>query len=950
MRGTRFGRFATCALLFGVISISRAIALDDSVPLISFRITFGLKDTAERPWHGRVIPAAGQVLSIEADHFRAHNYTVSKNPEFPADYISDDLSWKCATRAAWLRSPDRGMQLQVPSLLLHIWRNPPGGKVRIETVQGPFSFDPSRITSFEPVFPLEGSVLVERVPAVSPVAPEQLGQQDFPSVLVTRAGEIWVCWQEHKDGFDSVYVRRHSGERWQSPEELAAKSDVFRTALAEDRAGHIWAIWAMQVNRRWDLYGRRRENGGWSRPQKLTGGSSPNIFHAVVTDAKGGLWVAWQGALDGTSQIFAKHFDGRRRSEDFLVSDGRARNGNNWWPAVSAGPDGSVAIVWDGYAAGNYDVYARMFRGEAWDPVRAVAATAHFEANPSVAVDQRNRVWVAWQESGVDWGKDTGHLVTRQGTRLYEPRRVRVACLDGGRILGTPEPPPPAEGDPWELPQLRIDGRGYPWLVVRHILMRMPDSRRAGSGTIYAPLWETYASRYDGRQWTRFQYVPRSSGRNDMLAAAASAAEGGLWLTWATDHRNTMSYSSHEQAQLMLARIGGESATPQAEFTLAPYRETAPPASEPIHAAEKEDLDRIRAYRIQLRGKTYSIYRGDLHRHTELSWDGGGDGSLLDAYRYARDAARLDFLGISDHNEDAAEPYLWWLSQKYADLFHTPNLATLYGYERSVEYPNGHRNIFFAQRGIPVLPVLNEEAQGWDGAGRLFWYLRRNGGTSIPHTSASSSGTDWRDHDPKVEHLVEIYQGMRDSAEYPGAPQPKTLATSSTLEQDNAPWRRFGTVWSALAKGYKLGFIASSDHLSTHVSYACVIAERLTRDDLLAAIRARRVYAATDNLILDVQALASDGRHLMGEEFSSETPVRLEIRVVGTGEIRQVDVIRNNRIVYTSEPHEREIRFQYAAKGEEAKCSYYYVRVMQKDGEMAWGSPIWVARGNGGVP
>jgi hypothetical protein len=433
-------RFALWAL--GVICAGRALALDDAVPLASFRITFGLRDAAEQAWHGRAVPAAGQVLSIEPDHFRGHNYTVSKNPEFPADYIHDDLSWKCTTRAAWLRSPENGTQLQVPTLLVHVWRNPPGAKVRVETVQGQFSFDPLRITPFEPAMPLEGGVLVERVPAVSPVAPEQLGQEDFPSVLVTRLGEIWVCWQEHIDGFDSVYVRRHSGGRWQASEELAARGDVFRTALGEDGAGHVWAIWSTQVNHRWDLYGRMLESGGWSRPQKLTGGSSPNVFHVVVSDAKGRLWVAWQGALDGTRQIFAKRFDGRHWSEDFLVSDGPAKTGNNWWPAAAAGPDGSVVIAWDGYAAGSYDVYARVFRGEAWEPVRPVAATARFEANPTVAVDRRNRVWVGWQESGVEWGKDIGRLVTRKGTGLYEPRRVRVACLDGSRMLATPPLPP----------------------------------------------------------------------------------------------------------------------------------------------------------------------------------------------------------------------------------------------------------------------------------------------------------------------------------------------------------------------------------------------------------------------------------------------------------------------------------------------------------------------------
>src|SRR5439155_20853186 len=59
------------------------------------------------------------------------------------------------------------------------------------------------------------------------------------------------------------------------------------------------------------------------------------------------------------------------------------------------------------------------------------------------------------------------------------------------------------------------------------------------------------------------------------------------------------------------------------------------------------------------------------------------------------------------------------------------------------------------------------------------------------------------------------------------------LPICPALTEDSPPWVRFGTVSSALAKGYKLGFIASSDHLSTHISYACLLAERLTLDALL---------------------------------------------------------------------------------------------------------------------
>jgi hypothetical protein len=351
---------------------------------------------------------------------------------------------------------------------------------------------------------------------------------------------------------------------------------------------------------------------------------------------------------------------------------------------------------------------------------------------------------------------------------------------------------------------------------------------------------------------------------------------------------------------------------------------------------------RIRAYRVAAGGKRYAIFRGDLHRHTEMSWDGAGDGTLLDAYRYARDAASLDFLGVTDHEDQVQKPYVWWLTQKYSDLFQLGTFVAFYSYERSVEFPNGHRNVFFTRRGQPVLPVLDPENRGWEGAGALFAYLRRHDGTSIPHTSATGAGTDWRDADPAVEHLVEIYQGMRDTAEYPGAPSPKTLQPTATLAQDDAPYRRFGTVWSALARGAKLGFIASSDHLSTHISYACLLAETLTLDGLLEAIRARRAYAATDNIVLDVRCAGSDGEHLMGEEFASATPVRLGVKVRGTADVKQVDVVKDGRIVYTAAPKVRDVELTFTDAEVTAQQSWYYVRVMQVDGEMAWGSPVWV--------
>ncbi len=49
-------------------------------------------------------------------------------------------------------------------------------------------------------------------------------------------------------------------------------------------------------------------------------------------------------------------------------------------------------------------------------------------------------------------------------------------------------------------------------------------------------------------------------------------------------------------------------------------------------------------------------------------------------------------------------------------MFYTPgSLRSHVRYERSVAYPEGHRNVIFAQRGIRVLPRLPLSAQDAPG-------------------------------------------------------------------------------------------------------------------------------------------------------------------------------------------------------------------------------------------
>jgi hypothetical protein len=154
-------------------------------------------------------------------------------------------------------------------------------------------------------------------------------------------------------------------------------------------------------------------------------------------------------------------------------------------------------------------------------------------------------------------------------------------------------------------------------------------------------------------------------------------------------------------------------------------------------------------------------------------------------------------------------------------------------------------------------------------------------------------------------------------------------------------------VWNALAMQYRLGFQASSDHISTHISFAVALAETPTREGVLDAFKKRHCYGATDNILLDVRS----GDHVMGDEFASNGPVTLKVLVHGTRPIARVDVIKDFVYVYSTEPKQPRVAFEWTdneTRG--AGLSWYYVRAIQDDGELAWASPIWVRFPQGTTP
>jgi hypothetical protein len=338
------------------------------------------------------------------------------------------------------------------------------------------------------------------------------------------------------------------------------------------------------------------------------------------------------------------------------------------------------------------------------------------------------------------------------------------------------------------------------------------------------------------------------------------------------------------------------------------------------------------------------IVWGEFHRHNEISYDGGPDGTLFDQWRYILDATALDWVGCCDHDNGGGREYSWWITQKLTDIFYVPGkFAPMFSYERSVQYPDGHRNVIFAQRGIHTLPRLDLP---WLGSPAeqsrldhtpdtqmLYAYLKQFRGIVGSHTSATAMGTDWRDNDPNVEPVVEIYQGLRQDYEMPGAPR-------ANSENDSiGGYRPKGFVSMALAKGYRLAFEASSDHVSTHIGCTDVYVKDVTRQSVLQALEQRHVYAATDEILADFEC----GTHMMGDEFSTSDLPTLRVKLRGTSRFAKMVIVKDGRFVYTSLPHTQDVEFSWRDnQPKENETSYYYARGEQDDGEIVWVSPMWI--------
>jgi hypothetical protein len=331
------------------------------------------------------------------------------------------------------------------------------------------------------------------------------------------------------------------------------------------------------------------------------------------------------------------------------------------------------------------------------------------------------------------------------------------------------------------------------------------------------------------------------------------------------------------------------------------------------------------------------LFFGDIHGHSRMS---DGTGTPEDYYLFARTVSGLDIAALTDHADHGTIPIKGkaWSRIKNAanDAYEPGRFVTFLGFEWT-NWQYGHRNVYYRDGNGPVFRSVDIES---DTPQKLWNMLKSYESMTVAHhVGGGPVATDW-DVEPGLnEWLVEI-SSIHGTSEYYGGEAGIYRPVKGAFVRD------------ALLRGYKLGIIGSGDTHDGHPGKRTrdaavsgilgVYSPELTREAVWTAFKRRHVYATSGpKIILNFHVADSP----MGSEITwaaSRGAVPLSVRAIGCDDIVSVEIIRNGEKIFDEKGGSVSIYFLLEDPHPNPGTSWYYARVLQKDGNIAWSSPVWV--------
>ena len=354
----------------------------------------------------------------------------------------------------------------------------------------------------------------------------------------------------------------------------------------------------------------------------------------------------------------------------------------------------------------------------------------------------------------------------------------------------------------------------------------------------------------------------------------------------------------------------------------------------------------------------YQLYFGQLHSHTTYSDGSGSLETALDYVASLPESANVQFVAFTDHSNyfdttSAANPAdalndqslmteasreLWNTYKNTVADFNEKHtgLIAIAGFEMTWSGGPGHINTFDSDG---LVSRNNAELNNKSGdAGMKLYYETINKGESLnqfnhPGTTFGNF-TDfsyWDEETDEHMFLVEVGNGegqIGAGGYYPSYEQytmalDKGWHVAPTNNQDNHKGR-----WG-----------------NANDARDVILTNDFSEQGIYNAIRALRVYATEDK---NLQINYTLNGEPMGTIFTDENaPEKLNIEVTlydpdASDSIAKVELVCNNGAVAHTWDNAAELAEGSLTVELEPEYSYYFVRVTQKDGDLAVTSPVWV--------
>lgn len=359
-----------------------------------------------------------------------------------------------------------------------------------------------------------------------------------------------------------------------------------------------------------------------------------------------------------------------------------------------------------------------------------------------------------------------------------------------------------------------------------------------------------------------------------------------------------------------------------------------------------------------------NLYWGLLHGESEKV---DSTENIEACLRHFRDEKSLQFFATSPfENVEETSNEVWkQLSSQIAEFNEESRFITLLGFQWFAKTPEeGLRELIYWKDNKPILRKKDAKSNTLK---KIYKSHTPKEILSIPcFTMAKGFETAFEDFSPEYERVVEIYNawGSSECSEKEGNPRPIcTEGEEGVLESEK------GSIRNALNHNCRFGFVAgglddrgiySELYESNQAQYSpgltAILAIEQSREALLQALYNRTCYATTGERIIIGFFIAGAQ---MGSELNTKAKPGLVLNrhitgfVAGTDEIQEVNLIRNGKVFHTLHSKESHFEFNYddsealskvilPSSDERPAFVYYYLRVIQKNGQMAWSSPIWI--------